>query len=84
MKKREFYKYECGKDQAEVKLNAVFAEIAVLENKIADFGYVAGKFGNPNLIDNSLRQVELIKLEVNNMRSLWDHISHCQGVFELN
>jgi len=84
MKKREFYKYECGKEQAVEKLKAVYSEIADFETKIADFGYVAEKFGNPHLIDNAGKQVEVIKLEVNNMRGLWEHISNCQGVFEHN
>jgi hypothetical protein len=77
MKKRDFYKYECGKEQAEEKLRGVFGEIAEFETKIQDYGYVANKFGNASLIDNSVKQVDVIKLEVNNMRGLWEHISFC-------
>jgi dynein heavy chain len=84
MKKRDFYKYECGKEMAVEKLSGVFSEIAEFETKISDFGYVAVKFGNPNLIDNACKQVESIKLEVNNMKTLWEHISHCQVTFENN
>lgn len=84
MKKREFYKYECGKESAQEKLNGVFAEISDFEKKIDDYGYVAQKFGNPNLIDNAVKQVDLIKLEVNNMKMLWEHISLCQNIFSNN
>lgn len=84
MKKRDFYKYDCGKEQAQEKLNGVFSEIQEFEQKIADYGFVAGKFGNPNLIDNAVKQVESIKLEVGNMKSLWEHIAFCQNTFENN
>jgi chromosome segregation ATPase len=84
MKKRDFYKYDCGKEQAEEKLKAVFAEIADFQQKIKDYGFVAEKFGNPNLIDNAQKQVDGVKLEVNNMRTLWEHISYCQNIFDNN
>jgi len=84
MKKRDFYKYECGKEKAIEKLKGVYGEIEGFENKIEQFGYVADKFGNPSLIDNSVKQVDVIKLEINNMKLLWEHISCCQDIFELN
>lgn len=52
LKKRDFYKYECGRENALTKLEAVYAEINDLNVKIGNFGYTAEKFGNPNLIDN--------------------------------
>jgi hypothetical protein len=55
MKKRDFYKYDCGKEQAEEKLGNVFAEIGDFEQKITDYGFVSAKFGNPNLIDNAVK-----------------------------
>lgn len=84
MKKRDFYKYDCGKEQAQEKLNGVFDEIAEFEKKIEDYGFVTRKFGNPNLIDNAIKQVESIKTEVKNMQTLWEHISFCQVTFENN
>jgi dynein heavy chain len=81
LKKRDFYKYECGRENALTKLEAVYSEINDLNVKISNFGYTAEKFGNPNLIDNCNKQVETIKNEIGNMKMLWDHISMCQKIF---
>lgn len=47
LKKRDFYKYECGRENALNKLEAVYGEINDLNVKITNFGYTADKFGNP-------------------------------------
>lgn len=78
LKQRDFYKYECGREQALVKLDHVYSEIQDLETRIENFGYTATKFGNPNLIDGCNKQVDAIKTECGNMKMLWDHISTCQ------
>ena len=51
MKKREFYKYDCGREMASKKLDGVFTEINDFETKISDYGYISSKFANGNMID---------------------------------
>ena len=77
LKKREFYKYECGREAALQKLDAVYAEVAELEEKIANYGHTANKFGKPEIIDGCNRQADSIRNEIGNMKMLWDHISLC-------
>jgi dynein heavy chain len=84
MKKREFYKYDCGREMASKKLDGVFTEINDFETKISDYGYISSKFANGNMIDNAQKMVDAIKVEVTNMRGLWDHISYCQQIFQDN
>lgn len=51
MKKREFYKYDCGREKAQEKLDAVYGEIDQFKAQIASLGYNAAKFDNPNQIE---------------------------------
>lgn len=51
MKKRDFYKYNCGREGALEKLDSVFEEIRQYEDSIDDLGFKAGKFGNPDAIE---------------------------------
>jgi dynein heavy chain, axonemal len=81
LKKREFYKYDCGREAALQKLDAVYAEVAELEEKITNYGHTANKFGKPEIIDGCNRQADSIRNEIGNMKMLWDHISLCQGTF---
>jgi len=81
MKKRDFYKYDCGRESALQKLDAVYSEVATYEEKTSDFGFTAEKFGNPQLIDGCNKHIDSIKLELGNMKGLWDHISTCQQLF---
>lgn len=81
LKTREFYKYDCGRTLALSKLDAVYAEIREHEDRIQNFGHTAEKFGNANLIDGCVKQAEAIKVEMGNMKMLWDHISLCQQTF---
>lgn len=78
LKKRDFYKYDCGATEAHEKLDGVFGEIDQFEEKISMYGYNAKKFGNPDLINTPVKQVENIKIENKNMKMLWDHIDMCQ------
>ena len=84
MRKRDFYKYDCGKDVAIKKLDGVFVEITDFETKITDYGYISSKFSSGNMIDNAQKMVDSIKIEVTNMRGLWDHIAYCQNIFNNN
>jgi dynein heavy chain len=85
MKKRDFYKYDCGREMAQKKLDAVFGEIADFESKITDYGYISAKLTTGgNLIENAFKMVDTIKIEVTNMKGLWDHISYCQQIFTNN
>jgi dynein heavy chain len=82
MKKREFYQYGCGPNQAKEKLDAVFEELATFENQITDFGENADKFGEPDLIIKANKDIESIKVSINVMKQLWDHIAKCHNQFE--
>ena len=82
MKKREFYKYGCGREKSLELLNQIYGEIQTYCNRIEDLGYNATKFGNPEAIEVPEKQVEHIRSEVNNMKALWDHIANCQNTFE--
>ena len=67
------------------KLDAVFGEIADFESKITDYGYISAKLTTGgNLIENAFKMVDTIKIEVTNMKGLWDHISYCQQIFTNN
>ena len=81
MKKRDFYFYKTGVVEAKGKLDQVYQEIQIFEDKIEDYGYNAVKFNNPDAISSSVKQIESIKAEVSNMVQLWDHIDLCLNLF---
>jgi hypothetical protein len=81
MKKREFFQYKCGTKLAKEKLDGVFDELTTFEEQIKDFGFNAEKFGQPDLINKAVKDIETIKITVNNMKGLWDHIFICQTKF---
>jgi len=54
------------------------------EDQIKDYGDNARGFGNPELINKAIKDIETIKVTVNNMNGLWDHISLCHNKFEEN
>lgn len=82
MKKREFFQYKCGVQQALEKLDGVFIELKQFEDQIQDFGENAEKFGNPSKIEKAVKDIEMIKVTIENMKILWDHIEACQGKFK--
>lgn len=82
MKKREFYQYNCGPNQAKEKLDGVFEELATFENSIADYGENADKFGEAELIIKATKDIEGIKGTINIMKALWDHIALCHTKFD--
>jgi hypothetical protein len=82
MKKRDFQQYSCGPTTAKDKLDLVFDELATFENQIADFGENADKFGEPDLIIKATKDIESIKVSINVMKQLWDHIAKCHNQFE--
>jgi len=55
----------------------------VFEDKIDDYGFNATKFGNPDQINKAERDIDTIKVTVENMKALWDHIDTCQKSFEV-
>jgi hypothetical protein len=77
MKKREFFQYKCGSRNALEKLDGVFGELKVFEDKIVDFGENAVKFDRPDQINKAEKDIESIKITVENMKALWDHIDKC-------
>ena len=82
MRKREFFQYKCGSENALQKLDGVFGELKVFEDKIVDYGDNAMKFGAPDQINKAERDIDTIKVTVENMKALWDHINACQNTFE--
>ena len=64
MKKREFYFYKTGVIEGKKRLSVVAEELKTFDEKITDLGYNALKFGSPDLIQNSIKQVESIKIEI--------------------
>jgi hypothetical protein len=82
MKKREFFQYKCGTEVALQKLDGVFDELKTFEDQIADFGENAAKFGDPGQINKAAKDIEQIKITVDNMKVLWDHIDFCTKRFE--
>lgn len=64
LKKRDFYYYKSGVTEGKKKLTQVAEELAVFDQKIVDLGYNAQKFGSPELITNSIKQVDAIKIEI--------------------
>ena len=77
LKKRDVYYYKTGVVDSKKKLGSVGEEIAEFDQKLIDYGYNAQKFGNPDLISNSIKQVDGIKGEIQSMVTLWDHIDLC-------
>lgn len=71
LKKREFYFYKTGVQESKIKIDCIQEEIQVFDQKIVDLGYNASKFGSPDLIQNAIKQVEGIKIEISNMEQLW-------------
>lgn len=78
LKKRDFYQYKTGVVDSKARLGLVGDELKVFEDRITDLGYNALKFGNPDMIQNSIKAVESIKVEIQNMVVLWDFIESMQ------
>jgi len=60
----------------------VFSELTIFEDNIKDYGGNAEKFGVPDMILKAEKDIEAIKITVDNMKILWDHIDTCQRKFE--
>ena len=83
LKKRDFYKYETGREMAMKKLDEVYAEIEDIENTIQDLGFNATKFKEPQLMDGCKKHVETVTAECAGMKVLWDQISTLQKTFDV-
>lgn len=81
MRKRPFFKYETGATESISKLEGVFDELKVFESTRDVLGEHSRKFGNPDLITRTVKDIEAIKQIVDNMKALWDHIETCQNAF---
>jgi dynein heavy chain len=82
MKKREFFQYKCGTEIALQKLDGVFDELKTFEDQIQDYGSNAAKFGDAGQIGKATKDIDQIKITVDNMKVLWDHIDFCTKKFE--
>jgi len=81
MRKRKYYTYDAGVDGANKGLEAVNQEIVGHKATIADYKHNASKFGNPEIIDNAEKAIEVAVNEVFAMTQLWGHISKCKNIF---
>lgn len=77
MKKRDFYRYDTGRDQALTSLTNVNGEIDNFINKTDELKYNATKFEHPGAIEASEVKIGEIQNEVKLMQGLWDHINEC-------
>lgn len=78
MRKRPFFQYKTGAKESIEKLADVFGELKGFEDSKDLYGDNARKFGNPDLIIKAVKDIEAIKITVDNMKALWDHIETCQ------
>ena len=53
-------------------------DIDEFQEKIAAFKYTSMKFGNPEIIEVSEKQIDVVINETDAMQGLWDHIESCQ------
>lgn len=81
MKKREFVQYSCGSTKAITLLDGVYSELKIFEDGRDTYGDNAAKFGNPDLIQKAVKDIEGIKMTIDNMKVLWDHVDVCQKAF---
>ena len=84
MKKRDYYKYDTGKEQADVTLEAVENEIAKHKADLEEMEFTSIKFEHPDAINVSKSQIEVIESETDAMKRLWGHAGDCQEVFNSN
>ena len=82
MKKRDFYRYETGREQALTSLQVVNSEITDFQSRTDELRYNAEKFEHPNAIEASETKIGEIQNEVGLMQGLWDHIADCQTIFK--
>lgn len=82
MKKRDFYRYDTGRDQSLASLTVVNGEITEFIELTDILKYNAEKFEHPEAIEGSQVKIGEIQNEVGLMQGLWDHIDVCQGVFQ--
>ena len=82
LKKRDFYFYKTGPEEALKKMQEVRDEIKDFEEKNENLGFCAQKFGDEGTITNSIRAVENIKVELGFMEQLWGHIDLCLKTFD--
>jgi uncharacterized coiled-coil DUF342 family protein len=81
MKKRDFYRYETGREQAQTSLDKVNDEIKDFCTKTEDLKYNAERFEHPEAIEQSQVKIGEIENEVGLMHGLWEHIADCQTIF---
>ena len=82
MKKRDFYRYDTGRENSLLALEKVNEEIKDFQEKTDELKYNADKFEHPQAIEASEVKISEIRNEVGLMQGLWDHIATCQGIFD--
>jgi len=74
IKTKDFCKYETGVVQSLASIDKMKEEIKLNENILSDFSYNATMFGIQSSIENSQKNVENSKIEIDSFLSLWNHI----------
>lgn len=82
MKKRDFYRYDTGRETALSSLEKVNGEIDNFIEKTDELKYNADKFEHPEMIEGSETKIGEIQNEVGLFKGLWDHIADCQTIFK--
>ena len=82
MKKRDFYRYDTGKEQSFVSLGNVDGEMTEFIANTDKLRYNAEKFEQTGAMDPSQNKITEIQTEVGLMQALWDHINDCQDTFK--
>ena len=77
MKKRDFYRYDTGKEQSFVSLGNVDGEMTEFIANTDKLRYNAEKFEQTGAMDPSQNKITEIQTEVGLMQALWDHINDC-------
>ena len=78
MKKRDFYRYDTGRDTSLQSLQTVDQEIKAFIDTTDELKFNAEKFEHPGAIEASQTKIGEIQSEVGLMQGLWDHIDVCQ------
>lgn len=82
LKKRNFYRYDTGREASLSALETVNNEIEGFIGKTEDLKNKAIKFDHPNAIESSQVKIKEVEVEVGLMQDLWDHIAECQLIFK--
>ena len=82
LKKKEFFFYSSGSEVSLKKLDSSMEDYKSFEATYFDKEEDAVKFGVPEMMETSKKQLKSIKAEIESMTALWNHIKNCLAEFE--